>query len=203
MPESVRDRCTKAHEYVFLLSKSERYYFDAEAISEEASPNTNPRRSKAALTAMAEGVGQRDGPPGNPPPRDIGIGHNARPRKAVPNNRDGQGFKVKNNESMDAALAVMPERRNKRSVWTVGTEPFSGAHFATMPPSLAELCIKAGCPEAGTVLDPFGGAGTTGLVADRVQRDALLIELNPEYRQMAKRRIDADAPLFADVEVRA
>jgi DNA modification methylase len=87
--------------------------------------------------------------------------------------------------------------RNKRSVWTVATQPFSEAHFATFPPSLIEPCILAGTPAGGVVLDPFGGAGTTGLVADRLQRDAILIELNPEYATMAERRIFNDAPLFA------
>ena len=88
---------------------------------------------------------------------------------------------------------------NKRSVWTVATQPFSEAHFATFPPKLIEPCILAGCPTGGTVLDPFGGAGTTGLVADRLQRDAILIELNQEYAAMARRRISGDAPLFAEV----
>jgi DNA modification methylase len=88
--------------------------------------------------------------------------------------------------------------RNKRSVWTVATAPFSEAHFATFPPELIEPAIKAGCPQGGTVLDPFGGAGTTGLVADRLQRNAILIELNPTYAEMARRRICNDAPLFAE-----
>lgn len=86
--------------------------------------------------------------------------------------------------------------RNRRSVWTVATQPFSEAHFATFPPQLIEPCILAGCPEGGTVLDPFGGAGTTGLVADRFKRDAILIELNPKYAAMAERRINGDSPLF-------
>lgn len=90
--------------------------------------------------------------------------------------------------------------RNKRSVWTVTTRPFSEAHFATFPPALIEPCILAGCPKGGVVLDPFGGAGTTGLVADRLGRDAILIELNPEYAAMAERRIKGDNPLFTVVE---
>ena len=89
--------------------------------------------------------------------------------------------------------------RNKRSVWTVSTQPYAEAHFATFPPKLIEPCILAGCPAGGTVLDPFGGAGTTGLVANRLGRDAILIELNPEYVAMAERRIVGDAPLFAEV----
>ena len=90
-------------------------------------------------------------------------------------------------------------KRNKRSVWTIATQAFPEAHFATFPPALIKPCILAGCPPGGTVLDPFGGAGTTGLVADRLQRNAVLIELNPDYAAMAERRLSRDAPLFADV----
>jgi DNA modification methylase len=93
--------------------------------------------------------------------------------------------------------------RNKRSVWEVATQPFSEAHFATYPPSLIEPCILAGCPKGGTVLDPFGGAGTTGLVADRLQRDAILIELNPQYAEIAQRRLSNEGGMFADVKVAA
>ena len=91
------------------------------------------------------------------------------------------------------------ESRNKRSVWTITTKGFSEAHFATFPPELPEICIKAGCPPGGTVLDPFFGAGTTGLVADRLGRDCIGIELNPAYADMARRRILGDAPLLATV----
>ena len=87
--------------------------------------------------------------------------------------------------------------RNARNVWTIPTQPYSGAHFATMPPDLAERCIKAGTKPGDTVLDPFGGAGTTGLVADRLNRNAVLVELNPEYRALAQERITDDAPLLA------
>jgi DNA modification methylase len=89
--------------------------------------------------------------------------------------------------------------RNARNVWTIATQPYSGAHFATMPPDLAERCIKAGTKPGDMVLDPFGGAGTTGLVADRLNRHATLIELNPAYRALAADRITDDAPLFAGV----
>lgn len=88
--------------------------------------------------------------------------------------------------------------RNKRSVWTVATQPFKEAHFATFPPALVQPCIKAGCPVGGTVLDPFGGAGTTGLVADRLQRNAILLELNPEYAEIARRRIHGDRGALLD-----
>ncbi len=157
MPESVRDRCTKAHEYVFLLSKSERYFFDSEAMKEPADP-----------------ANHRDSP---------GV------RRTAPGSADHSGFKDGRHY----------ETRNKRSVWTVATQPYDGAHFATYPPALIEPCVLAGCPTGGTVLDPFGGAGTTGLVADRLGRNAVLCELNPEYAQLARNRIFDDAPLFADV----
>jgi DNA modification methylase len=91
--------------------------------------------------------------------------------------------------------------RNKRSVWTVASEPFAEAHFATFPPALIEPCILAGCPPGGTVLDPFGGAGTTGRGADRLGRNAILIELSPTYAAMARRRIEDDAPLLVDVAI--
>lgn len=154
MPESVRDRCTKAHEYVFLLSKSERYYFDAGAIAE-------PSVKGAAGSSFSEG-------------------------------------KTAAHQLGRSSLSerVEAETRNKRSVWTVATKSFSEAHFATFPPELIEPCILAGCPEGGTVLDPFGGAGTTALVASRLQRSSVLIELNPEYAAMARARVSADAPLF-------
>ncbi len=89
--------------------------------------------------------------------------------------------------------------RNKRSVWTVATAPFVEAHFATFPPQLIEPCIKAGCPVGGTVLDPFFGAGTTGLVSDRLGRSCIGIELNPAYADIARARIKADAGMFSDV----
>jgi DNA modification methylase len=182
MPESVQDRCTKSHEYVFLLSKAERYYFDAEAIAEEA------------INGTAAGFA----PAGGPTP---GLPEQSRRRR--PSVARG-GFAGKTNALPGReAFRAITDTRNKRSVWTIATRPFSEAHFATMAPELAETCIKAGCPKGGTVLDPFGGAGTTALVADRMQRDAMLIELNPQYAAIAQRRIAADAPLFADVQTEA
>jgi DNA modification methylase len=133
MPESVKDRCTKAHEYVFLLSKSGRYYFDADAISEPVAEST-------------------------------------------------------------MKVVGSAEKRNARSVWSITTQPFRGAHFATMPPELARRCIVAGSRAGDTVLDPFGGAGTTGLAADSVGRDATLIELNPTYASLARKRIQEAKP---------
>lgn len=149
MPESVTDRPTKAHEYLFLLAKSERYYYDADAIKEQASqPQGRPM-----LVAQHK-------------------------QKAICQNQTG---------SLGANCG--PSTRNRRTVWTVTTRPFKGAHFATFPPKLIEPCILAGCPVGGVVLDPFVGAGTTLLVALQHGRNSLGIELNPEYVKMARARL--------------
>lgn len=186
MPESVTDRCTKAHEQIFLLSKSPRYYYDFEATQEPCSPNTHARLSqdveKQVGSARAHAGGKTNGN-----------------MKAVGRKMAEPGSGTKNNTSFNEAVSLRTLTRNKRSVWTVATEAFREAHFATFPPALIEPCILAGCPVGGVVLDPFGGAGTTGLVADRLQRSAVLIELNPSYAAMANARITGDAPLFADV----
>lgn len=168
MPESVQDRCTKAHEYVFLLSKGPRYFFDAKAISEPASSAEHHWRYAEAAAGYAEKY------------------------KGVP------GQAAHTNAAM---MGVGPDgTRNRRSVWTVATQPYSGAHFATMAPALAELCIKAGSRLGDVVLDPFAGAGTTLLVAERLGRSATGIELNPSYAEIARRRIYDDCPMFANVE---
>ena len=150
MPESVTDRCTKAHEYVFLLTKSPRYYYDANAIREPIKP-TSGKINGAPLRGphvMKEGARRTE-------PRSYNVIKGA----------------------------------NRRSVWTITTKPFKGAHFATFPPDLVEPCILAGCPEDGVVLDPFGGSGTTGMVAARHGRRSTLIELNPEYVEIMRARI--------------
>jgi DNA modification methylase len=178
MPESVTDRCTKAHEYIFLLSKSERYYFDQDAILEPVSPNTHARVSQD----VAAQIGSERAHAGGKTNGNM---------KAVVRSPKitAEGSGIKNNQSFIDAVALQVTERNKRSVWTVTTQGFKEAHFATFPTELIVPCILAGCPTGGTVLDPFGGAGTTGLVADRHHRSAILIELNPEYAAMAKRRI--------------
>lgn len=180
MPESVADRCTKSHEYLFMLSKSRTYYYDAAAIAEPA---------------IYVGVTGQDENGFKNPLRFNG--KLAKSDKQRGHGRKHAGF----NARWDAMTREeqCSGTRNKRSVWSVATRPFSGAHFATFPPDLIEPCILAGCPEGGTVLDPFGGAGTTGMVADRLKRNAILIELNPEYADMAKRRIEGDAGMFANV----
>lgn len=111
------------------------------------------------------------------------------------------GFKGKGKDcGSQASFRAIRDKRNARNVWSIASKPYSGTHFAIMPPALAERCIKAGCPAGGHVLDPFGGAGTTGLVADRLARDATLIELNPSYRELARGRVSDDAPLFVEVD---
>lgn len=185
MPESNTDRPTSAHEHVFLLTKRERYFYDAEAIVEDVSPNTHARLSQD-LQAQVGSLRANGGAKTNGPMKAVG-------RKFDP----GPGNK--NNPSFDAAMAIMPTKRNSRNVWTIASQPFSGAHFATMPPALAERCIRAGSRKGDTILDPFGGAGTTGLVADRLGRSSILCELNPAYAALAADRITADAPLLGSV----
>jgi DNA modification methylase len=185
MPESITDRPTSAHEHVFLLTKAAQYFYDAEAAREDSITN-DPRRPYGS-----EGAWQIDGRPSEQR-------HGGEPR--APANVKRGGFNGKTNAMPGReAFRAFTATRNLRNVWTIPTQAFPGSHFATMPPELAERCIKAGCPVGGTVLDPFGGAGTTGLVADRLGRDAVLIELNPNYGEMARRRIASDAPLFAEV----
>ena len=230
MPESCRDRCTKAHEHIFLLTKSERYFWNFEATQEPVNGGAHARRPreysgakrpgfghgydekpkgryrtdegwidrvpagwdtgpgshrhKAGRYAEGEGVGQRQGPPGNPAPS----------RKLA---EPGQG--IKNNTTFEAVSAGdLRDKRNPRSVWTFPTEAFRGAHFATFPTELARRCITAGTREGDLVLDPFGGSGTVGLVADQMHRDAVLIDLDRRNLPMAQERISADAPLFAE-----
>lgn len=192
MPESVTDRCTKAHEYIFLLSKSERYFYDAESVAENAIADHAPgNTSHKGATAYAEGDERHRTKQGL-----VAYAKRQRTRGVPPRHA---GYESSDQSGLDDV--GRGGRRNRRSVWTVATQPFGEAHFATFPPALIEPCIKAGCPEGGTVLDPFGGAGTTGLVADRLGRDAILIELNPDYAAMAERRIKGEAGMFAAVAV--
>jgi DNA modification methylase len=154
MPESVTDRPTKAHEYLFLLSKSPRYYYDADAVREAASqPFGTPEWTGDQVK-----------------------------NRAV---RGDRGY-LGSNQGLPY--------RNLRSVWTIATQPYPGAHFATFPRALVEPCIKAGSPEGGVVLDPFAGSGTTGLVAQRLSRRAVLIDLNGEYLEQVMDR-NRDIPL--------
>ncbi|NUB25757.1 DNA-methyltransferase [Azospirillum brasilense] len=186
MPESVTDRCTKAHEYLFLLSKTDRYFFDAKAIAEPVSGD--PESSRNRWDAKDYAV------PGQKPQKRVSrSGNKARKPGLARGCPNGTGQNVCGSVPWEGST------RNKRSVWSVATSPFPDAHFATFPPALIEPCVLAGSRPGDTVLDPFGGAGTTGLVADRLGRDAVLIELNPEYAALTRRRIASDAGLFADI----
>jgi DNA modification methylase len=155
MPESVRDRCTKAHEYVFLLTKSDRYFYDAEAVSEASKYPEDNRKARQDLETYR--------------------------------NQSSDSGQIR--AVINPANARTYPTRNRRSVWTISTKPYSGAHFAVMPPDLVEPCIKAGCPEGGTVLDPFAGSGTTLAVAAELGRNAIGCELNPDYIELAEQRI--------------
>jgi DNA modification methylase len=254
MPESVQDRCTKAHEYIFLLSKSSKYYYDSEAIKEEIQDES----AKRLLRGVSDNHKNSFGAPGQTP-------HTMnKPRKNV--------RKQFTSDMEEDGTLMIGEKRNKRSVWTVTTKPYSEAHFATYPPELIKPCILAGCPEkvcancgkpyvrgiestrlkrnelpkndpryrpntyegtykningkadagytqtkdlglqkqcqcetnetkSGTVLDPFGGSGTTAQVANNLNRNAILCELNPEYVEIAKGRLHDSLGMFMDLEV--
>ena len=165
MPESVRDRPTKSHEHIFLLAKSESYYYDQVAASE---PSCDPEGSAKRYESEFGGAKADD--------------------------RIAQGL-----ATTPSGKREWDGTRNWRDVWSLGPEPFKEAHFATFPTEIPRRAIVAGCPVGGTVLEPFLGSGTTALVADRLQRDCIGIELNPAYADMAERRILGDAPLFAEV----
>jgi len=166
MPESVTDRPTKSHEYIFLLSKSARYYFDQEAVREPILDGSIER-----LRHSWHGNKKRDWP------------------GSAQNNID----RYCGTKSEEELSKIKSSGRNIRSVWTITTKPmpkvFGAEHFATFPPEIPERCIKAGCPKGGVILDPFFGAGTTGMVALRLGREFIGIELNPKYCEMAHNRI--------------
>lgn len=191
MPESVRDRCTKSHEYLFLLSKSERYYFDAAAIAEPLAEASIQRLSQPNLEEQA-GSHRVPGKTNGPMKAVGGSKRNtfARTTKETAGDHGQKPQHRPDREPVDYGTGT----RNKRSVWTVPTMPFREAHFATFPESLIEPCILAGSPAGGTVLDPFMGAGTTAVVAERLGRRWVGCELNPEYAAIAERRIHAVQP---------
>jgi hypothetical protein len=212
MPESVEDRCTKAHEYLFLLSKSERYHYDSNAIREMA-VGIEPGDMDGGPQRLPNGSNANGGRNYRQPnsPQSItspyGQGFTRRAKGNARSFRGGGAYT--GNQCFDNSVVVEREThgnipnetlsRNKRSVWTIATTPFPEAHFATFPPDLVEPCILAGCPSGGTVLDPFLGSGTTAMVADRLKRDCIGIELSPDYACMAERRIRNDAGMFAEV----
>lgn len=188
MPESVRNRCTKAHEYIFLLAKSKRYHCNMRAIQEPLATSSVKR-----LAQDIDNQAGSDRVPGK---------KNGKMKAVYTKPYTGQSTKdyaAGGAQDASATKARIVDRilsgeitgRNKRSVWTVTTKPFKGAHFATFPPDLIEPCILAGSEPGDTVLDPFGGAGTTAVVAKKHGRNAVLCELNPEYVAIAEQRLAA------------
>ena len=172
MPESVRDRPSMAYEEVLLLARSARYFYDRAAASEPCTSGPSDRRK------MREA-------------RDrIGGKHKV---LADPLSKANAASRIGRKRAVGSGT-----RRNLRNVWTIATQPFAHAHFATMAPRLAEMCIAAGCPEGGTVLDPFAGAGTTGLAAHRLGRDAVLVELNPDFAGIARDRLAREGEIIAE-----
>jgi site-specific DNA-methyltransferase (cytosine-N4-specific) len=186
MPESVQDRCTKAHEYMFLLSKSERYYFDADAIKEQRSQDEDSSTFRGGCYVEGETDNSSMG------------------KRRVPGNKSHKGTAVY--ESGDerhrtkAGLVAFAEReraadpsdlgvRNKRSVWTIATQPYAAAHFATFPERLVEPCVLAGSRVGDIVFDPFFGSGTTGQVASNLGRRFIGCELNPDYEPLQRDRL--------------
>ena len=164
MPEAVTDRPTRSHEYLFLLSKNVRYFYDQQAVAEPV------QAAKGNARSFRGGGGYTKGRSFN---------------NSATVERDTQGNAP--NESGN---------RNRRSVWTISTKAYSGAHFATFPPALVEPCVLAGCPVGGVVLDPFAGSGTVGAVALQHNRRAVLIELNPDYCELARQRLAVVQPVL-------
>lgn len=198
MPESVVDRPATAHEKIFLFTKSPRYFYDTEAVRQERTSEGDYKTPDGWDTGEgAHGSFHRNG-------REKG-------KRAVDTNKKQRGHgrrhagfnerwdKMTREEQQAGGRNLRNWERAPLAVWEIRSAAFKGAHFATFPPELVERCIKAGCPPGGVVFDPFGGAGTTGLVADRMGRDAILIELNPDYIDIARERIQSDAPMFAEV----
>lgn len=183
MPESVTDRCTKSHEYIFMLTKSARYYYNQEAIMEPAIYADDDRIGRAMSSHKSA-------------PSEKVNGIRPRADKQRGHSRRHQGF----NERWDAMERAnqCSGMRNRRSVWNVAPAQFHEAHFATFPPNLIQPCVLSGCPPSGIVLDPFAGSGTTGKVALELGRSAILIELNPDYVKLIEKRCRVNLPLCFD-----
>lgn len=198
MPESVTDRCTKAHEYIFLMSKSGKYYYDQEAIklpvadssvqrlSQDVEKQNGSNRVPGKTNGSMKAVGKVRP---NGIVRDRLLDYDSKEKQLRQNTERG-GYENESDLPEPSGFA------NKRSVWTVTTMPYSEAHFATFPERLIVDCIKAGCPENGTVLDPFMGAGTTALVSRKLNRNYVGFELNPEYIKIANKRLANTLGMF-------
>lgn len=213
MPSSVTDRTTPAHEMLYLLTKSKRYWYNAEAIKEPScwgSPNSpesikSPHGqgfSRRAQRVRAEELAKNGGLTDSHISALVSVGISDAGKAQV--TQDGFGKNADETQRLaDEAKAVLggyfreflvKDTRNKRSVWTIATQPYPEAHFATFPVELPKLCILAGCPVGGTVLDMFGGSGTTIAVAESLRRNGIYIDLKPEYADLAKVRIGSVTP---------
>lgn len=219
MPESAKDRPTVSHEYVFLLTKSRHYHYDAEAIAE---PRVGSG-SHATVAGWDTGPGDHGVIQHNTPgPKDIAriaaglkpstrFGRGAGWREEKGNRKTFRGggkythmdsFSPNGKANVQNGNADPPgDTRNARTVWRIPAEPTSVAHFATFPTELVRRCLAAGCPAGGTAFDPFGGYGAVALVADRQQKHAILHELNPAYIELARKRLIAECPLLCEVKV--
>jgi DNA modification methylase len=184
MPESVTDRCTKSHEYLFMFSKSQKYFYDADAIKE---PITDSTGIRLLQNIEKQNVSERVPGKTNGTMKAVG-GKKFTPDMAG----GGTSYVGHSGYKKSDGSTLLSLTRNKRSVWTITTQPYSEAHFAVFPPKLIKPAILAGCPIGGTVLDIFGGSGTTAQVARSLGRKAILCEANEEYIEIMKRRLNAD-----------
>lgn len=204
MPESVTDRCTKSHEYIFLLSKSARYYYDADAIKQPVVDATvlrlaqyiEKQKGSDRVPGKTNGNMKAVGPGRKPRPDDDRGGNQGSGRRIPAMAIDGKGVNGHSGYFDSCGNLIGEGMANKKSVWTVPTMPFSEAHFATFPERLIVDMIKAGCPEGGTVLDPFMGAGTTAVVARKLNRNYTGFELNPDYIKIAGKRLYQELGMF-------
>lgn len=203
MPESAKDRPAKAHEYLFLFSKSPRYYYNYAAVREPVAANDNGIEQHPNALSFARIVNEPELP-----------GHSDSQHRITRGKGNSRSFRggayvhsqnFQNSAAMARKTAGNQENisglRNRRTVWTIANRGFSEAHFATFPPELVRPCLLAGCPADGVVLDPFGGAGTVSLEAERQQKNSILIELNPAYAEIARRRIMADGGMFCQIDI--
>lgn len=188
LPETVADRPTRAHEYVFLFSKRSRYYYDKVGIMEPASENTNARISTGNKCKLVDTAGPVPSNWATDGKHDA-VSHSA-VRKKGPNAY--RKPRPRNNEKFMKHLAPKVPFRNRRTVWSLAADYFPGAHFAAFPSALVKPCIIAGCPENGTILDPFSGTGTTLSTAKALNRKSIGIELNPDYLKFHKDRLAQD-----------
>ena len=193
MPESVADRCTKSHEYIFFFVKDTKYFFNQDAIREPYSEVSLPR----ALRGLSGNNKYVNGAPGSTANAISQPRQNVRKQFEREHGGGGSGFKGHSGyKAADGRLLINPLGRNKWTVWTIPTASLKEAHFATFPENLIEPMIKAGCPQGGVCLDPFMGSGTTALVARNLSRKFIGIELNPKYIEIAEKRLEDAFGMF-------